>query len=402
MKKKILVIAPACLPITGAEAIVNAKLLSALSADGRFEIDLISKIIKTGPYPEEPDYDNFDINLNKSAQIEVDNSINFNTILGHIRSFIKFGVVTKGSHWAVAALPTIENWLKTEKYDYVLTKNYPSLLIGKYLKCKYGIKWISTWNDPFPTVKYPVPYSYGETAEVNFMDKRLIAIMNTYPDFHLFPCERLRSHMMKYLSIPIDKTLIVPHVAFPDKTPTRNTTNILRLIHSGNLGHPRNPQNLIYALNRFIENTPNAQIHLTFQGKIENSDLELVKSLNLEKYISIERPIPYSESKRILVNYDIAVIIEAECDEGIFLPTKVGDFMESEMPIFAISPQIGTLNDLHKSNYIPYFANNKSIEDIALQINRIYNDFTNGSIKPSLMNPKYLSKAISDQYFSIE
>ena len=41
--KKILMIAPASYPVNGAEAIVNIKLLKALSDSGKFEIDLISK-----------------------------------------------------------------------------------------------------------------------------------------------------------------------------------------------------------------------------------------------------------------------------------------------------------------------------------------------------------------------
>ena len=41
--KKILMIAPASYPVNGAEAIVNIKLLKALSDSGEFEIDLISK-----------------------------------------------------------------------------------------------------------------------------------------------------------------------------------------------------------------------------------------------------------------------------------------------------------------------------------------------------------------------
>lgn len=41
--KRILFIAPASFPVTGAENIVNIKLLQALSKSGDFEIDLVSK-----------------------------------------------------------------------------------------------------------------------------------------------------------------------------------------------------------------------------------------------------------------------------------------------------------------------------------------------------------------------
>ena len=49
--KHILVIAPASIPITGAEAICNVKLLRVLSENG-YKIDLISKRMKYTHYPE--------------------------------------------------------------------------------------------------------------------------------------------------------------------------------------------------------------------------------------------------------------------------------------------------------------------------------------------------------------
>lgn len=400
-KKKILFISPACLPITGAEAIVNAKLLSALSKDGRFEIDLISKIIRTGPYPSEPNYDEFGIVLGRNCQVEVDNKINIGTILGHILCFLRFGTVTKGSHWAVKALKTAEAWVRNTDYDYILTKNFPSLLIGYYLKKKYRKKWIATWNDPFPNEKYPFPYGKGAEAKVGFMTCRMIKIMKDGPDIHIFPNERLREYMMNYLLLDKSKTIVIPHVVLPSAPVKKKTQETLRLIHSGNLGHPRNPQKLFKALRLFLDREQNAKISLSFIGKIEQHDIELISELGLKSYISILPPVPYIESLKELDNYDVAIVLEAECEEGIFLPTKVSDFMERGIPIFAISPKIGILNDLYVDDDINYFADNSNVNDIADQLYILYKDFISGNLKAQKIKENYRASVISDYYYNI-
>ena len=148
LKKKILLIAPSSIPTFGAEAIVNKKLIFTLVKSEKFEIDLISQRIKWKHYPVEEQ----DIPLKS------------------IHTF-------KAIHWAVKALPIAEKLVKQNKYDYILTKDAPSFVIGNYLKHKYGIKWIATWNDPYPGVKYPCPYGKGWSASGNVFDKMCTSAM---------------------------------------------------------------------------------------------------------------------------------------------------------------------------------------------------------------------------------
>lgn len=400
-KKKILMVAPACLPITGAEAIVNAKLLSALSLDGRFEIDLISKVIRTGPYPNEPNYSQFNINLNKSSQIEVDNKVNLKTVFQHLVCLYTFGVALKGSHWATRALKKAEEWIKKTKYDYILTKNYPSLFVGYYLKKKYGLRWIATWNDPYPSIKYPSPYGKGEDANLNIMENRIMKIMSEYPDIHIFPNERLCNYMSKYLDIHKDKTMIIPHVVLPNQETTTTKFDRLEMVHSGNLGFPRSAKSLLYGLRQFLDKSPGAKIGLTIIGKIDDSDRNLLESLNLKDFVKMVPPVSYIESKKILSKYNLAVIIEADCKEGIFLPTKVADFIEAGLPIFSVSPSIGVLNDLYAENIIPYFAPVSNIDAIAMEIGKIYQNFLQNNIHDNGINHSYLANKISNQYYNI-
>ena len=396
MKKKILVIAPQSYPVTGAEAIVNTKMLQAMARSGAFEVDLVSKKDKWQNYESEA-LEELGLGLSSLNIIEVDNKINLRTLFQHLYSIFLFGVVFKGCHWAVAALPVVLNLIKTNKYDYVLTKNAPSLLLGYYLKKKYGIKWVATWNDPYPEKKYPFPYGEGWDSKNSLTEWRLISIMRQ-ADSHIFPSERIRDYMLRYLHVDTGSTLVLPHVVFPNSGHNENkrVDRKLKIIHSGNLRYPRDPKIFLEALRRLSVEFPEMSLELTFQGVFDNDLKKMTEQLNLDCFVKFKDPVPYSESLFILKDYDVALIIEADCEEGIFLPTKVSDFMQCGKPIFAISPRNGVLSDLYQNSHISYFAPVSDPGEIYLELKRLYLDYlrnvnySSGVIVPKMFEEEYI------------
>lgn len=395
-------IAPASYPINGAENIVNIKLLQVLSNAG-FEIDLISKRNKSENYPSIP-FESLGIKLNSLNIIEVDNKQTLSSIYQHFLSFMKFGIVFKGSHWAIKALPIAKKLVKNNHYDYVLTKNSPSVLVGFYLKKKYNLKWVATWNDPYPRIKYPEPYGKGVNASIFLFAKQLITVIRKYADVNIFPSDRLRNYMIQYLKVDKTKTAIVPHVNINSSIINNSfkaQSKKLNLIHSGNVRSPRNPIPFLIALQRFIQKEKNSQIHVSFLGVTDSCFLSKVKELQLEKYVELLPPVDYFKSIEILSDYHCAVIIEAPCEEGVFLPTKVSDFQQSGIHTFAISPDTGVLKDLYNLGYISYFADCTSIESIETELTKIYYDFKNENLlKPIKINPEYLPENVVAQYES--
>lgn len=87
--KHILMIAPASIPVTGAEAICNVKLLKVLSENG-YKIDLISKKMKYTHYPE-TDLAELGLSLNSVSIIEVDNKMSLKVIWQHLCCLFIFG-----------------------------------------------------------------------------------------------------------------------------------------------------------------------------------------------------------------------------------------------------------------------------------------------------------------------
>ena len=395
--KHILVIAPASIPITGAEAICNVKLLRVLSENG-YKIDLISKRMKYTHYPE-TNLAELGLNLNSVNTIEVDNKISLKVIWQHLCCLFIFGTVFKGAHWAYCVLKVAKELCKKNQYDAIITKNSPSELLGYYFKKKNGIKWIATWNDPYPTKKYPKPYGNGVNAKLFILERPLLKKMEE-ADYHIFPNQRIRDYMSNYINIPAEKTRIIPHVVIPREhidTPHDN----LKIVHLGNVLPPRDATPFLRALSEFIKNKQDAKIEIAFIGQTPQSIKDYIKTTHLEKYVKVFPPVKYEESQEILETYDIQLIVEAPCEEGIFLPTKVSDSMQLGKPIFTISPSVGVLNDLYKKGHISYFSSVKDEKDILATLEQVYNDFTNGKLKTFSLEKSYSPQTIFQQYDEI-
>ena len=399
--KKILMIAPGSFPVTSAECIVNIKLLQAMTRSGQFEVDLVSKAINWQDYPSDS-MESLNVKVNSHTIIVAGNSFNLKTILQHIKCFLLFGTVYKGSHWAANAFRCVKELVRKNHYDYILTKNESSFLLGYYFKKHYGIKWVATWNDPFPRILYPKAYVKYWNLKPSLSDGRCIRIIRKYTDYNIFPNDRLRDHLLKSYNMPLSRSKVVPHVVLDGSHRPRKKGDTLRMIHSGNINYPRDPELFMGALEQFFSSRPDARLDVYILG-VTGQDIDRkIEAHNLRDHVHTIAPVSYNTSMEMLKEYDLAVIIEAKCDEGIFLPTKVSDFMQTGTPIFARSPAQGVLNDLYRNGNIPYFASNESQDEIRAQIEKIYDSFENGSTVSGYDIPEsYTEKSVTETYLSL-
>ena len=295
--------------------------------------------------------------------------------------------------------------IKDNNYDVVITKSSPSELIGYWLRKNKNIKWLTTWNDPFPIEKYPEPYGKGPFASGFVGAKKLIPIIEKYPDFHIFPSDRLRNYMLQYLNVAIEKTQIIAHVSFNEEyTPPpykHKKSRILKILHSGNVNYPRNPFIFLEGLHLFFQEVKNADLQVDFLGVLPIGFNDKIKDFDLQGFVNIIPPVQYADSIMLLQHYDIAMLIEAPCKEGIFLPTKVGDYMQSKKTIFAVSPTSGVLHDLYSEGYVQYFANCEDAMNIKEELKKIYLDFVSGELKSSLQKKEYMPDYVLAKYQEI-
>ena len=100
----------------------------------------------------------------------------------------------------------------------------------------------------------------------------------------------------------------------------------------------------------------------------------MIKEGGLKEVVNVMDPVPYLMSLQVLKDYDIAVIIEAPCEEGIFLPTKVSDFMMEGKRIMTLSPKNGLMHDLYEDGCISYYADIEDVNSIKNTIVKVVED----------------------------
>lgn len=380
---RILFVAPSSYPVFGAEANVNAKMLNALTEGGAI-VDLVCRSVRSNRtcYPESTT-DFFFGKVNSINLVKVDTAFDLSTILRHLKTFFKTGYIYKGIDWAFDAISVCEKLIKLYQYDYVYTYDYPSEVVGAYIARTYKIKWVATWNDPYMWVKYPYPYGKGADTRVNLFRKKLILDIGKYTFYNVFPSTRLRDYMLQYM-VGMNKTrcLISPHIIMEKLIPQEVSMKygkVLRIIHAGALGRERNPEILLKGIRSFLDKVTDAQIEFTFLGVLERMHnrtfYEQIETLQLNKWIKCLPPVSYMESLSVIKQYDLCLLLEAPCEEGIFLPSKVSDYMQNKKTIWAISPIDGVLHDMYSDGIIDYFSNVRSTEDISSTLYNIYTDY---------------------------
>lgn len=384
---RILFVAPSSYPLNGPEAYVNAKVIKTL-ADAGNKIDVVSlKSVRRDRYypPEEDEY--YFKNVNSINVVKINTGKNLSTVLNHISCFLKTGFVYKGSDWAYKAIKKCEELILNYKYDFIYTYDYPSEIVGLYLTKKYGIKWVATWNDPYTMQKYPKPYGEGVEAKLSYNRRKLIREIGKHTYKNVFPNSRLKDYMLKYMeNMNSESCTISPHIVLEENVTANSSkkSDTLKIVHSGSIGKERDPKNFLIALKNVITKDRTANIKVTFlgindRGKPAYVD-NLIKENHLEDIVEFHPPIPYSQSHDFIRDFDVCLIIEAPCDEGIFLPSKVADYLQASKPIFSLSPSIGVLNDLWKDGMIPYCGDITSVESIEKEFCKLIRDYKSNSL----------------------
>ena len=403
---KILMIAPACYPVNGPEAIVNMKLLQAFSQAGDISVDLISRNFSY-IYPSEG-IDKYGVKVNELHIVEYAPHKNIATLWRYFLSLIYFRIVFIESIWAVEALRIVRKMVKENEYDFVLTKNAPSFLIGAYLKRK-GMKWVASWNDPYPGSFYPYPYGLGRNNKGSHHERRIIKKMRM-ADFHIFPSFLLQEHMRTYLKAPIDKCKVIPHVILENNIQVRRllgrseNNDVLKIIHSGNLYGQRNPLCFFRAVEKVLESDSSIRISITILGRIDDKYLpELDRLPLLKKCVYFLNPVEYQQSLVLLDSFDIACVLEAPCKKGeaVFLPTKVSDFMQQGIPIMALSPLDGVLHGMYKKGNFGYYGDVTDEKSIEVTITLLYKDFKEHRLKSNVIDDSFLSTNVVSSYRKI-
>lgn len=390
---RILMIATGYPPYLFSENLCNGKLALALMENG-IQVDVISRVDKGPSYGAEwvaP----WDVLQPAAHIIEYKAGNKVWQMYDVLYSGFKMaGNHIPGVRWARRAYEKALQLIKENHYDAVYTRSPGDIphLVGYMLKKKTGCHWIANWNDPADPI-WPAQYKHNyspseQKKKMDYTSKLLFAA-----DVNTFPSDSLRQHFIEWFpQLQNQKTTVLPHIglvesAWPKGEPKIND-GILRFLHSGNLSAERNPDTTFQALCKLIDNGfDKFEFHI--MGHVNDYTKGLIEKYQLHDHVKFIGSFSYMEALAKMQAYDVLVLLEARLDKGIFFASKFTDYLQTGLPILAISPKQGFAVDTLKDQPCEYLADNTDVDAIYITLISIIENWRKGTLSQNASKKLY-------------
>lgn len=372
-----------------AEALVNRKLALVMLNAG-WDIDIITwNVQNIGKPVVESSWDEPWIPLkNHTHELPYKNGMSrtLNGIAKIAFNSVRYGFILKGIGILDKEIALALKLHNKEPYDFVISRANPESahLPALFFSRKTGAPWIANWNDPAPSY-FPEPYIKEKQS---FFHKLFLKRVSLAADYHTFPSDRLGKYIAAYIDEDIsDKSLTVPHVAmkFDIKSGQTRDKRSFIISYAGYLDHKiRKIDTFLKAFSIFIK-----KYNLSDCAKLRiicDNDaklLELAQNSGIAGNIEFTGQLSYIDSLKAMSGSDILLIIEAQLKEGIFLPSKLSDYVQTGHHILALSPKTGAVNDVLSNGGGTVVDPGASADEIASLLGELYEGSKAGRLSSS-------------------
>jgi glycosyltransferase involved in cell wall biosynthesis len=292
--------------------------------------------------------------------------------------------------WQARALIKIIRKWRDEDFDCILTFACPlsSSIIGLWLKKYFKTKWVAFFSDPWadnPHFNY-----HGIIKKINSsLEKK---VFKTADNLVFASPEMQHAYVNKYSFIN-NKSTFIEHSYDPfiykDHKKKRNGKLILRYI--GTFYGQRTAQPLLSAIKIILDRKLLNSDDISFEiiGEVARTYKKQYESLlqhfKLHDVIKLNKPVTYLESLSLMQQSDALVLIDAQIDGSVFLPSKLIDYIGADRPIIGITPKNGASARVIKK-VGGWLADPSSIEDIENTLQEVFTHYKQGTLeqfKPS-------------------
>ncbi len=240
--------------------------------------------------------------------------------------------------------------------EVMLTRLNPvsSHLVGLAVKRRWpGLPWCAYFSDPWPHHLYPAPYTsqLGRWSRWRF-EQLLDRILGRSGSL-VFPCDRLRDHILNGPRARFRaKSVVAPHLStFGTQPATAGAAEPAHLVlrHAGLLMKERRIEPLLDAVRLVLRSRPAAaaQLRIEFTGRYHNCQGGKVPETpaDLREVVEYQYYTFPDKVEQWLNAAEVFLLVEAKLEQGVFMPSKLADYLAAGKPILALSPRVGTVAD---------------------------------------------------------
>ena len=291
------------------------------------------------------------------------------------------------------------------KYDVIISRAIPdyahfaALLVHRQTR----IPWIANWNDPTPNHKFPPPYGKGPFSPLTPNLNKWYQAICKHCLWHTFPSERLREYMCSYLPGQIKlKSSVIPHVAMEKFSIAPVSHDGFSICYAGSVLPPREVTVFFEGIKRFKKLLDNAD-SFCVRFLVDKPEIvaESAKTMGVEDVIKIEATVPYSQMPKALAKSDVFVIIEAPLKEGIFMPSKIVDYVQIGRPILALTPVVGTITDIFSKHGGGIAVDCQSPDAVAQALQTLYAHWKEGTLDRTYGSDSLISLFSEERVLSL-
>ncbi len=195
-----------------------------------------------------------------------------------------------------------------------------------------------------------------------------------------YPCERLARRTHEFVRPP-KSWIVLPHIGYAPP-PGLEPEGVFHLVHTGTFSYGRSARVLLMGLHRFLEQHPEARerTKLTLVGPEGDPVVrQLSQETGLTSQVTTLGEVSYEKSLEHVGSATVCLLVEAKFAEGIFLPSKAVDYIVARKPVVALSPAVGTLNDLSVDPGITR-VDPDDIDGVAAALGLLWQDFSAGTL----------------------
>jgi glycosyltransferase involved in cell wall biosynthesis len=243
--------------------------------------------------------------------------------------------------WAMGAAQTIGREALAARHDVLVSFGQPMSdhLAALKVKRRTGIPWMAHFSDPWKRNPFRTSQLPSRLLDPAYEKKVLEAA-----DHLIFTSEESRVLVLDgYPREYLAKSSVLPHAYDPelygDTAPRGDGKR--RLVHVGNFYGHRTPDAFLDAVAWLAANRPEPlrNLDLHFYGQIPADVRERALAYPIAPAtLQIHGSIPYTESLRKMKEADGLILLDADADQSVFLPSKLVDYLGAERPIFGVTP----------------------------------------------------------------
>jgi glycosyltransferase involved in cell wall biosynthesis len=381
--------APAFTPLANPEAIVNGKLALTFLEEG-WEVDIISRrLVGATEYDYGSTWREPWLPLrDHTHEVTYVTHNKVKRLCETVWAGLKMGHPIEGCRWAMYAYKMALHLHRHRNYNVILSRALPDAahLPAMALARKTGLPWIANWNDASGVKNLP-PFGEGPKANLGRFNEGFIKEIAQNANWLTFPSDRMKRYICQYLGTGTEKkSSTVPHAALTTGSKYKNSTGKkFTLCYAGNISPDRNLSIFLEGLERFIRTVDGkGSVEFAFIGFDRSGHLTSAQASNLGNNIRLLGTMTYTDCQDFFSHSDVLLIIESPFVEGIYLPAKFVDYVQSGKPVLAVTPEPSTLGDYLNSFGGGLAVDCRSPMGIAEALTNMYEMWLSGTLGEKL------------------